>query len=135
MPSSNSAVRLTRVRSAGDNTRPPEVPLRPLRRPYLNRDPPLDGAEYAAKRGRVIAQKPEMQNEEARPRGWARAAKVPKLSEVSSLKLMPVSATSLIATPPWERRDVPRHAAHSCNSLSVLRGWMSAVSKRPNKPL
>ena len=32
-------------------------------------------------------------------------------------------------------RDVPRHAAHSCNSLSVLRGWMSAVSKRPNKPL
>ena len=34
-------------------------------RPYLNRDPPhvapIDGAEYAAKRGRVIAQKPEMQ--------------------------------------------------------------------------
>src|SRR6476620_10062989 len=36
-----------------------------MARPYLNRDPPhvapLDGAEYAAKRGRVIAQKPGMQ--------------------------------------------------------------------------
>ena len=36
-----------------------------IARPYLNRDPPhvapLDGAEYAAKRGRVIAQKPGMQ--------------------------------------------------------------------------
>jgi hypothetical protein len=36
-----------------------------IARPYLDRDPPhvapLDGAEYAAKRGRVIAQKAEMQ--------------------------------------------------------------------------
>ena len=36
-------------------------------RPYLDRDPPhvapLDGAEYAAKRGRMIAQKREMQTE------------------------------------------------------------------------
>jgi hypothetical protein len=36
-----------------------------IARPYLDRDPPhvapLDGAEYAAKRGRVIAQKPGMQ--------------------------------------------------------------------------
>ena len=36
-----------------------------IARPYLDRDPPhvapLDGAEYAAKRGRVIAQKEEMQ--------------------------------------------------------------------------
>src|SRR5215204_2112374 len=36
-------------------------------RPYLDRDPPhvapLDGAEYAAKRGRMIAQKTEMQPE------------------------------------------------------------------------
>ena len=38
-------------------------------RPYLDRDPPhvapLDGAEYAAKRGRVIAQKREMQTGDA----------------------------------------------------------------------
>ena len=37
-------------------------------RPYLDRDPPhvapLDGAEYAAKRGRTIAQKGELQSQE-----------------------------------------------------------------------
>ena len=44
-----------------------------IARPYLDRDPPhvapLDGAEYAAKRGRVIAQKEEMQTKKHAPRG------------------------------------------------------------------
>ena len=51
-----------------------------IARPYLDRDPPhvapLDGAEYAAKRGRVIAQKPGMQTKKhdrlagLPPRSW-----------------------------------------------------------------
>ena len=64
-----------------------------IARPYLDRDPPhvapLDGAEYAAKRGRVIAQKEEMQTKKHAPRVAVRnapTAKVPELSKVSSLE-------------------------------------------------
>jgi hypothetical protein len=59
-------------------------------RPYLNRDPPhvapLDGAEYAAKRGRVIAQKRETQPEaRTRVASLAKGAKRIKRLKVSSL--------------------------------------------------
>src|SRR5215204_2031703 len=66
-----------------------------IARPYLDRDPPhvapLDGAEYAAKRGRVIAQKEEMQTKKHdRVAGRnAPTAKVPKLAKVSSLEPTP----------------------------------------------
>jgi hypothetical protein len=66
-----------------------------IARPYLNRDPPhvapLDGAEYAAKRGRVIAQQGEMRTKKHdRVAGRnAPTAKVPKLSKVSSLQPAP----------------------------------------------
>jgi hypothetical protein len=58
-----------------------------IARPYLDRDPPhvasLDGAEYAAKRVRVIAQKGGKANEEAGPRGcpcWHLIARCKRLS-------------------------------------------------------
>jgi hypothetical protein len=66
-----------------------------IARPYLDRDPPhvapLDGPEYAAKRGRAIAQTAQMQtkkHDRVADRN-APAAKVPKLSKVSSLQLIP----------------------------------------------
>jgi hypothetical protein len=60
-------------------------------RPYLDRDPPhvapLDGAEYAAKRGRVIAQKREMQTEKRhRLASLTKGAKLAKSLNVSSLQ-------------------------------------------------
>jgi hypothetical protein len=66
-----------------------------IARPYLDRDPPhvapLDGAEYAANRGRVIAQKGDMQTKKHdRVAGRnAPTANVPKLSKVSSLEPTP----------------------------------------------
>jgi hypothetical protein len=59
-------------------------------RPYLNRDPPhvapLDGAEYAAKRGRVIAQKRKLQPDtRTGVASLAKGAKRTKASKVSSL--------------------------------------------------
>ena len=63
-------------------------------RPYLGRDPPhvapLDGAEYAAKRGLVIAQKGGMQTEK-RPRlaSLTKGAKLAKSLKVSSLQPLP----------------------------------------------
>jgi hypothetical protein len=61
-------------------------------RPYLNRDPPhvgpLDGAEYAAKRGRMIAQKRGMQTE--KPHRLASLTKGAKLAiKASSLQPLP----------------------------------------------
>jgi hypothetical protein len=63
-------------------------------RPYLDRDPPhvapLDGAEYAAKRGRVIAQKREMKTEtRQRLASLTKGAKLAKSLKVSSLKPLP----------------------------------------------
>ena len=63
-------------------------------RPYLDRDPPhvapLDGAEYAAKRGRVIAQKREMQTETRRRlASRTKGAKLAKSLKVSSLQQLP----------------------------------------------
>jgi hypothetical protein len=66
-----------------------------IARPYLDRDPPhvapLDGAEYAAKRGRLIAQKGEMQTKKHDRVAVRNAptAKVPELSKVSSLEPTP----------------------------------------------
>src|SRR5829696_8980817 len=62
-------------------------------RPYLDRDPPhvgpLDGAEYAAKRGRVIAQKTETQTEKRHSlASLTKSAKLAKL-KVSSLQPLP----------------------------------------------
>jgi len=62
-------------------------------RPYLDRDPPhvgpLDGAEYAAKRGRTIAQKTGRQTEKRH--GLASLTKGAKLAslKVSSLQPLP----------------------------------------------
>ena len=63
-------------------------------RPYLDRDPPhvapLDGAEYAAKRGRVIAQKRGMQTEKRhRLASLTKGAKLAKSLKVSSLQPLP----------------------------------------------
>jgi hypothetical protein len=62
-------------------------------RPYLHRDPPhvapLDGLEYAAKRGLVIAQQPVMQNEQGVARANSPVAKVAKSLKVSSLQPTP----------------------------------------------
>jgi hypothetical protein len=61
-------------------------------RPYLARDPPhvgpLDGAEYAAKRGLIIAQKRGMQTEK-RLASLTRGAKLAKSLKVSSLQPLP----------------------------------------------
>ena len=62
-------------------------------RPYLGRDPPhvapLDGAEYAAKRGRLFAQKGGMQTEK-RPRLAAyNRCEAGKSLKVSSLQPLP----------------------------------------------
>ena len=63
-------------------------------RPYLDRDPPhvapLDGAEYAAKRGHVIAQKTGMQTEKrARLASLTKGAKLAKSLKVSSMQPLP----------------------------------------------
>ena len=63
-------------------------------RPYLDRDPPhvapLDGAEYAAKRGGVIAQKREVQPEKHhRLASLTKGAKLAKSLKVSSLQPRP----------------------------------------------
>lgn len=80
-------------------------------RPYLDRDPPhvapLDGAEYAAKRGRMIAQKREIQPETRhRLASLTKGAKLPK-SKVSSLQPKTRERTSKkrgIASERWPRR-------------------------------
>jgi hypothetical protein len=63
-------------------------------RPYLDRDPPhvapIDGAEYAAKRGLIIAQKRGMQTEvRHRLASLRKGAKVAKALKVSSLQPLP----------------------------------------------
>ena len=63
-------------------------------RPYLDRDPPhvapLEGAEYAAKRGRVIAEKRGLQTEKRhRLASLTKGAKLATSLKVSSLQLLP----------------------------------------------
>jgi hypothetical protein len=63
-------------------------------RPYLNRDPPhvapLDGAEYATKRGLMIAQKRGMQTEKRhRLASLTKGAKLAKSLKASSLQPLP----------------------------------------------
>ena len=64
-------------------------------RPYLDRDPPhvgpLDGAEYTAKRGRVIAQKTGTQTENRH--GLASLAKGAKLAKLKVSRLQPLPKT------------------------------------------
>ena len=88
-----------------------------IARPYLDRDPPhvapLDGAEYAAKRGRLITQKGEMQTKKHdRVAGRnAPTANVPKLSKVSSRE----------PTPKAQERASRRKIVES-DSFTVLSG-------------
>jgi hypothetical protein len=73
-------------------------------RPYLGRDPPhvapLDGAEYAAKRGRVIAQKGEMHTERRRRlASLTKRAKLAKSLEVGSVQHVPRPSKKLARAP------------------------------------
>src|SRR5215204_6396420 len=107
-----------------------------IARPYLDRDPPhvapLDGAEYAAKRGRLIAQKGEMQTKKHdRVAGRNPIAKAPKLSKMSSLEPTPKARER--ASKKGELRAVKAHrsASGGKGGSSIRRSAARAADGRP----
>ena len=81
-------------------------------RPYLDRDPPhvapLDGAEYAAKRGRVIAQKREMETEtRQRLASVTKGAKLAKSLKISSIQPLPKARERASKNEELQAKDRP----------------------------
>jgi hypothetical protein len=97
-------------------------------RPYLDRDQPhvapLDGAEYAAKRGRLIAQKTGTQTESRR--GLASLTKGARLAEVKVSRLRPLPEPRDRASKKEESRAKDRHANR--DSPSLIKGAKLAKS-------